>query len=227
VTVDQFLSNNIGIGGAATARQVMIYGGAGNALTQFVNTATGTGLSNGTFFGLLGGGSDFFFTQQANAKIILQTNNTNAATIQASGGIFVGTSSSTDPGAGALLVNTSIKSQGATAGIGYATGSGGAVVQATSKATGVTLNTVNGSITMNNASLAAGTIVTFTLIDSALAATDVISANHISGGTTGAYTINCRASGAGTGACDVRNNTAGALAEAVVIEFVVIKGVTN
>ena len=37
-----------------------------------------------------------------------------------------------------------------TGGIGYATGAGGTVMQATNKATGVTLNTVSGQITTNN-----------------------------------------------------------------------------
>jgi hypothetical protein len=68
-----------------------------------------------------------------------------------------------DSAAGAILANASIKSQGATQGIGYATGAGGTVTQATSKSTAVTLNTVTGAITMNNAALAAATIVSFTL----------------------------------------------------------------
>lgn len=147
-----------------------------------------------------------------------------AMTLQASGGLSVGTT--TDPGIGAFLANTSIKSQGATAGIGYATGAGGTITQATNKATAVTLNTVTGAITMNNAALAAGTIVSFTLTDSAIAATDVFVLNHISGGTIGSYTLNAQAA-AGTATINIRNNTAGSLSEAIVIEFAVLKGVTS
>jgi len=131
------------------------------------------------------------------------------------------------PGSGSLLAAASIKSQGATDGIGYATGAGGTVTQATSKATAVTLNTVTGTITLNNAALAAATIVSFTLNDSAIASTDYIGTAHESGGTTGAYSINCRATGAGTAACDVRNNTAGSLSEAIVIRFWVHKSVNS
>ena len=117
---------------------------------------------------------------------------------------------------GAVSATSSIKSTGATAGVGYGTGAGGTVTQATSKATGVTLNTVTGAITMNNAALAAATIVSFVLTNSAVAATDLIVAMHESGGTLGSYTINARATGSGTAAIDVRNNTGGSLSEAIV-----------
>jgi hypothetical protein len=112
---------------------------------------------------------------------------------------------------------------GALHGVGYKPGSGGAVTQATSKATAVTLNTATGEITLNNASLAAATIVSFTLNDSKITATDMIAATHHSGGTLGAYTVNACATGAGTATVAIRNNTAGALAEAIVIKFAIIK----
>jgi hypothetical protein len=112
----------------------------------------------------------------------------------------------------------------ATTQIGYATGAGGTVTQATSKATGVTLNTASGQITMNNAALAAGAIVSFVLTDSAIAATDVLILNHISGGTPGSYSLNARAA-AGSATIDVRNNSAGSLSEAIVIQFALIKAV--
>lgn len=124
-----------------------------------------------------------------------------------------------------LAATGSITSSGA-AGIGYATGAGGTITQATSKATAVTLNKTTGLITMNAAALAAGTIVSFVLTNSAIAATDQIIVTHESGGTTGAYTVNGRATGAGAGAIDVRNNTAGSLSEAVVLRFSIIKSVS-
>jgi hypothetical protein len=108
---------------------------------------------------------------------------------------------------------------------GYATGSGGAVVQATSKATGVTLNTSNGQITMNNASLAATSIVSFTLTNSVIEAGDIIVMNHISGGTLGAYAFNA-ATAAGSASINVSNLTLGALTDAIVLRFAVIKVVS-
>jgi hypothetical protein len=116
----------------------------------------------------------------------------------------------------------------ASTGLGYQTGAGfgGTVAQATNKSTGVTLNTATGQITMNNAALGAGTIVSFTLTDSTIAATDVLSLNHISGGTVGSYTLNAQCA-AGSATINVRNNTAGSLSEAIVLQFALIKGATN
>jgi hypothetical protein len=108
---------------------------------------------------------------------------------------------------------------------GYITGEGGTVTQATSKATAVTLNKKCGQITMNATSLAAATTVTFTLTNSTIAATDLLVLNHVSGGTAGAYLLNAQAA-AGSASINVRNVTAGALAEAIVIGFAVIKAVT-
>ncbi len=112
------------------------------------------------------------------------------------------------------------------AGVGYATGAGGTATQATSKSTIVTLNAAVGQITMNAASLAAGAIVSFMLNDSSIAAGDLLVLNHVSGGTPGAYSLNAQC-GAGAATINVRNATGGALAEAIVIAFAVVKGATS
>ena len=111
-------------------------------------------------------------------------------------------------------------------GIQNGTGAGGTVTQATNKSTTVELDKASGAITMNNAALGAATIVSFTLTNSAIAATDVLILNHISGGTVGSYGLNAQC-GAGSATINVRNNTAGSLSEAIVIQFVVIKGATS
>jgi hypothetical protein len=131
----------------------------------------------------------------------------------------------TKDSAGNFLVNKAFRSTAPTGGVGYATGAGGTVTQITSKATGVTLNKITGQITMDAASLAANTTVSFVLTNSAIAAGDTLILNHISGGTAGSYTLNAR-SASGSATIDVRNVTAGALAEAIVIAFAVIKAVT-
>lgn len=105
---------------------------------------------------------------------------------------------------------------------GYATGAGGGVLQATSKSTGVTLNKSCGQITMDAANLAADTTVSFTLTNSVIEAGDIIVMNHISGGTLGSYTLNASCA-AGTAQINLRNITTGALAEAVIIRFAVVK----
>jgi hypothetical protein len=112
-------------------------------------------------------------------------------------------------------------------GIGYGTGSGGAVTQATSKSTGVTLNKSNGAITMHNASLAATTSVSFTFSNSLIVATDCVVISIKSGATQGAYLAQVDTVTAGACVITLRNYTGGALAEAVVLNFAVIKAVTS
>jgi hypothetical protein len=109
---------------------------------------------------------------------------------------------------------------------GFVTGAGGVVTQATSKSTGVTLNKVCGEITLNAAALAAGAIVSFTLTNSTIAATDVIVINHVSGGTFGPYLINGRCAN-GSAVVTVRNTGGSSLSEAIVLRFAIIKGVTS
>lgn len=106
-------------------------------------------------------------------------------------------------------------------GLGYS--AGGAVTQATNKATAVTLNQLTGTITMNGAALAAGAIATFVLNNNLLAANDQLVVTHHSGGTIGPYLLNGRATGAGTGSIAVRNTSAGSLSEAIVLKFSILK----
>ena len=121
-----------------------------------------------------------------------------------------------------VVASGNVRSTGGT--VGYSTGAGGTVAQATSKSTGVTLSKSCGQITMDAANLAAATIVSFVLTNTLIAAGDVLVLNHISGGTVGSYTLNAQC-GAGSATINVRNNTAGGLAEAVVIQFAVVKAV--
>ena len=109
---------------------------------------------------------------------------------------------------------------------GYITCEGGTVTQATSKSTAVTLNKKCGTVTLNNAALAADAIVSFTLTNSTIAATDVIVLNHASAGTAGKYALNAQAA-AGSASINVTNISAGSLSEAIVIRFAVIKAVTS
>ena len=117
-----------------------------------------------------------------------------------------------------------------TTGLGFYTGAGGTVTQATSKATAFTLSKMCGQITTAADALGAATIVSSTWNNSLIAATDVVIINHklnaSSLGTLGAYTFNV-ACLAGSATLSIRNNTAGSLSEALALNFVVIKGVTS
>jgi hypothetical protein len=107
-------------------------------------------------------------------------------------------------------------------GIGYAVGAGGTATQTTNKTNPVTLNTIAGQITLNNQNLGAGAHAAFVLNNTAIANTDVMIINHVSGGTIGAYTFDvvCNTANA---SITITNQTAGALAQAPVIRFAVIK----
>ena len=104
---------------------------------------------------------------------------------------------------------------------------GGTVTQATNKGTGVTLNTESGQITMNDATLNAGVEVSFTVTNSKVAATDVVVACHGSAGTAGSYLVNANAIADGSFAVTVSNVSAGNLGEAIVINFVALKGASS
>lgn len=124
-----------------------------------------------------------------------------------------------------MYLDGALTSSSSSGGVGYATGAGGAVTQATSKSTGVTLNKATGQITMHNAALAAGAEVAFTLTNSVIAATDIIVLNIASGGTSASYDYAVTAVAAGSCEITISNLSGGSLGEALVLNFAVIKGV--
>ena len=112
---------------------------------------------------------------------------------------------------------------------GYGTGSGGAVTQQTNRTTGVTLNTPTGTITTNNASLAAEAAAEFTVTNSTVAIGDVIILSQQSGSNGGNTDVLVSAVANGSFNIKVANNNAAAgTAEtgAILINFAVIKAVS-
>jgi hypothetical protein len=112
---------------------------------------------------------------------------------------------------------------------GYAAGkgAGSTVTQATSRATGVTINALTGQITTNTASLAAEASAVFTVTNNKVAATDVVVACFASGTVALNTDVVITAVAAGSfNVTIVNNNVAAGTAEtgAIVINFVVIKG---
>ena len=146
----------------------------------------------------------------------------------ASGNISACTSTSmalTTPVIGAatgtsLTATGTIVSTG-TAGIGYATGAGGAVAQITSRTTGVTQTKTAGAITLVSAA-GSSTAATFTVTNSTVAATDVIILNQKSG--TDLYDLMVTAVAAGSFNLTFRT-TGGTTTETPVLNFAVIKAV--
>ena len=122
---------------------------------------------------------------------------------------------------GTSLTTTGVIASTGTAGVGYATGAGGTVTQATSRTTGVTLNKTSGAITLFSAAGSA-TAATFTVTNSTVAATDVIILNQKSG--TDLYDLMVTAVAAGSFNITFRT-TGGTTTETPVFNFAVIKGV--
>ena len=111
---------------------------------------------------------------------------------------------------------------GGAGGLGYTTGSGGAVTQATSRTTGVTLNKTNGAITLVSAAGSAS-YQSFTVTNSTVVATDTIIINQKSG--TDLYEVFITAVAAGSFRVTFAT-TGGTTTEQPVFNFAVIKAVT-
>lgn len=112
--------------------------------------------------------------------------------------------------------------------LGYSAAAQGAVTQASSKSTGVTLNNSAGRITMNNAALAGATAVSFVLTNSSISINDTIIvcvSSNTTGSAAGAYTTYVSYLAAGSALITLRNLTAATpYSEAVIINFSIIHG---
>lgn len=125
-----------------------------------------------------------------------------------------------------LAVTGTVTSSG-TAGIGYATGAGGTVTQLTNRNTGVTLNTICGTITTDNTSLPSTNAAQFTVTNSTVAIDDVIVLS-IQGGASSSHTqAYVTAVAAGSFNITVKNaHPSSAETGAILINFAVIKAVS-
>jgi len=183
---------------------------AGNVTTNANLTGAVTSVGNATSLGS--------FTSAQLLGALTDETGTGAA-------VFANTPTLVTPVIGAAtgtsLTATGVIASTGTAGVGYATGAGGAVTQITSRTTGVTLSKTTGAITLFSA---AGTTVatTFTVTNTTVAATDVIILNQKSG--TDLYDLMVTAVAAGSFNITFRT-TGGTTTETPVFNFAVIKGV--
>lgn len=211
-----FAVNNTGTGtgdyasievrnGSAGTDALRLYVLCPNFVTSGSNYQDGVAITAGT--GLLGGMS---IGTLASASFRVFTNGTLRTTWDGSTGNISTTGQFLSSGGG----------------IGYTTGAGGTVTQATSKSTGVTLNKLSGQITMNNASLAANGEAVFTLTNSFIEATDVVVVCLGSSVSAGRYMVGVATVSAGS--CQILiTNLSSVASEAPVINFAVIKAVNN
>lgn len=151
------------------------------------------------------------------AVAAISSGTNEALTIDAKGS---GTITLNGTGTGAITSPRAIVSTG-TGGVGYATGAGGAVTQATSRTTGVTLNKATGAVTLVSAA-GSTTPASFTVTNSTVAATDVVVLSQKSGTDK----LDLSVSAVGAGSFEITFNTkSGTTTEQPVINFAVIKGV--
>lgn len=146
----------------------------------------------------------------------IKTNGTSLATTTY---VNVGTKAS------CTFVTDGPQSTSPTLGVGYATGAGGAVTQATSASTGVTLNKICGQITTVALTTAAAAEEVFTVTNSTVEAEDVV---VVSTTYAGAGTIMVATKKVADGSFDItiaNLHAANALNAVVVINFAVIKAV--
>lgn len=194
----------------------------GTQYTGF-NVKKGDGTVIATLIGLTAAndGGDFSLYNGGVQQIRLSANAGVPSYVNGGSGFAVG--STADPGVGAISATAAIKSSGPTSGIGYATGAGGAVTQATSRTTAVTLNTICGAITLVSAA-GSTSFQTFTVNNSAVAATDLPKVVQKSG--TDKYAI--WVSRVAAGAFDITFATlSGTTTEQPVFNFLVEKAVTS
>ena len=192
----------------------------------FDMSATGNGgAGRGTSFRILAPGS---VSAVAVARIVGYQTTASATANNAALTIEVANSSGTLTeylkinNAGDVTVNTGNALVIGAGGLGYGTGSGGTVTQATSRTTGVTLNKTNGAITLVSAAGLA-TFQSFTVTNSTVAATDVVHVTQKSG--TDLYQIFVTATAAGSFRITFAT-TGGITVEQPVFNFAVIKAVT-
>jgi len=128
---------------------------------------------------------------------------------------------------GPLSTTSSVLSSSSSLGIGYKTGAGSTVTQITSRATGVTINSICGQITTDNSSLAAEASAKFTVTNSSVAEADVI---VISFRDAVALNTDVVVTDTAAGTFEItviNNNVAAGTAEtgAIVINYAIIKAV--
>lgn len=194
--------------------------GTGSVVISKVAITDGTITALSTPLPVAAGGTGGATAGDARTALGLGTIATQASSAVAiTGGAISGVTLSGS--GGATLSATLVRSVDT---LGYAVGAGGTVTQTTDKSTGVTLNKCSGQITMHAANLTATTSVSFTLTNSQIAATDVVIVNIASAGTANSYALTVDAVAAGSCRIQLRNVTGGGLAEALVVNFAVLKG---
>lgn len=218
-------SNNTITSASAAALAVGANGATNPVLAVDANTAsvatgwkaTGAAAAAGAALAVISSG-----TNEA-GKIDSKGSGTLTLQSVGTGNVVIGATKLTvAPATGNLSGAGSILSTSASGGVGYATGAGATVTQASSRTTGVTINTPTGNIVLVSAAGSA-TPFSFTVTNSSVAAGDTVVVSQKSG-TDKYTTIAVTAVAAGSFQLTLAN-ASGTTTEQPVFNFTVIKGV--
>lgn len=204
--------------GSVTASKVAITGGTITGITNLV--ATGGTISGVTFTGSFTG-------------LTLIESTTLATSATAAGVNLNGNTLAADGTDTNININITPKGTGQTLSsgkMGYPTGTGGTVTQATSRTTGVTLNKITGEIVLFAVGIAGHEVDEFVLTNNTIEANDVVmicikNGGSLAAGTRKYYVTQVHTVAAGSCTISVGNINNGAItSESPVIQFVVLKG---
>lgn len=204
--------------GSVTASKVDITGGTITGITNLV--ATGGTISGVTFTGSFTG-------------LTLIESATLATSAAAAGCNLNGSTLAADGTDTNININITPKGTGQTLSsgkMGYPTGTGGTVTQATSRTTGVTLNKITGEIVLFAAGIAGHEADEFVLTNSTIEANDVVmlcikNGGSLAAGTRKYYATQVHTVAAGSCTISVGNIDNGAItSESPTLQFVVLKG---
>lgn len=221
---------NLNTGGAVTATGNV---SGGNIIT--VGTASATGnISTSNFFvgnGAALTGISAYGNVYANGVAITATTNSSLLTITPGNNQVITPNNGTKSIVLAVSDNPSFTTATTTGNVivgntiryNIATNDAGNVTQLNSKTDAITANGRSGRITMNNASLGQNTTVTFTVNNTFVTANDVVVMNIQNPVTPNVYFAFVSRVGAGSFDISIRNSSNGALSDAIVLNFAVIK----
>lgn len=197
--------------------------------TMAVQNASAVNITGGTISGITFSGSITGLTLLGSTTVTATT--VNGGNLRLNGNILSSINTDGDivltPDGAGIVTTPVVKATTlqATGSLGYATGAGGTVTQLTSKSTGVTLNKLVGQIVTHDESMGSNSVKVFTVTNSLVGANDVVIVHRASGGTGGEYGVGVDAIAAGSFDVRIFNQGIGALAEALTLNFAVIKGV--
>lgn len=212
----------LGLGTLATASTVAVTSvtGMGALVPDFLQSAT-----SANFHSMLSGKAGTGNVVFDNAPSIASPSFTGTPTAEGASWTNLGTVGTVAINGGTATLSTVRSSAEA---IGYATGAGGSVTQATSKTTTVTLHKAAGQITMNAASMNAGDEVSFLVLNNKVTSESVVSvAGSYLFNSPNDYEIKMVGCDSGAFRVKVKNISAGTLSESVIINFVVFNGATS